>query len=440
MCPQVLSLPWGREQIRLSLPDEWRIMGILSPRSHPPVPDVAMEVRRALAEPIGMQPLAELARNARRIALVVDDASRPTPVAQLLPGVLSELERGGASRERMVIVTALGVHRPMTRAELSERVGPGLLDTLKWENHECDSPDRLTLLGTTRRGTPVWINRSVAGADLVVSIGCIEPHISASFGGGAKNLVPGVAGRITIAHTHSLNCAPRTFSMVGQPADQNPMRLDLEEAAAMIRAPVFVVNAVLTAGLEVVRILAGDPRAAHRAGANISAGLCGVEVSEPADVVITDSHPMDQDLRQGLKALANAIRAVRPGGVLITLARAEEGAGVLGVSRSRLPFGRGLLKRLAPLLLPLVPRIPLRGMGEEDRFFLYFALQAMRRATLLLYAPTVPAEVRAGLPFVEFVDSLEAAIARAQSIVGPGARVLIFPEGGVTYPVLPTVA
>jgi nickel-dependent lactate racemase len=424
----------------MTLPEEWRLLGILSPRGPPPVPDVAEEVRRALAEPIGMKPLAELARNASRIALVVDDASRPTPVAQLLPGVLSELERGGAPRERLVLVTALGVHRPMTQVELSERVGPGLLDTLKWENHECDSADGLTFLGTTRRGTSVWINRKVAEADLVVSIGCIEPHVIASFGGGAKNLVPGVAGRITIAHNHSLNCAPGTFAMAGQPIDQNPMRLDLEEATALIRAPVFVVNAVLTAGLEVVRVLTGDPRAAHRAGADISAALCGVQVSGAADVVIADSHPMDQDLRQGLKALANAIRAVRPGGVLITLARAEEGAGVLGLSRRRLPFGRGLLKWLSPLLLRLVPRIPLRGMGEEDRFFLYFALQALRRATLLLYAPTIPAEVRDGLPFVEFVDSLEAAIARARSIVGPTARVLVFPEGGVTYPVLPSTA
>ena len=48
-------------------------------------------------------------------------------------------------------------------------------------------------LGVTSRGTPVLVNRTVAEAGLVVSIGCIEPHIIASFGGGYKNLVPGVA-------------------------------------------------------------------------------------------------------------------------------------------------------------------------------------------------------------------------------------------------------
>ena len=120
----------------------------------------------------------------------------------------------------------------------------------------------------------------------------------------------------------------------------------------------------------------------------------------------------------------------------MTLARAEEGSGVLGLAGSRMPLGRGALKLLAPMLLRLVPHIRLHGMGEEDRFFLYFALQAMRRASLLIYAPAVPSEVRARLPFVEFVDSPEAGIERAHAIAGAGARVLVFPDGGVTYPVL----
>ena len=436
MAPPIVTLPWGREQLQIRLPDDWRLPEVLVPRAVPAVPDVSAEVHRALARPCGSSGLATLAGPGTRIALVIDDASRPTPVAQLLPAVIEEIERGGACREDITVVTALGVHRPMTEHELALRVGPALLATLAWRNHDCDTPAELVPLGTTSRGTAVLLNRTVAEAGLVVSIGCIEPHVIASFGGGCKNLVPGVAGRATIASNHSLNCGPDTFAMVGQPIERNPMRLDLEEAARMVRAPVFIINAVLNAALGVVKVVAGDPVRAHRAGVEVSAGMCGVAVAELADVVITNSHPMDQDLRQGLKALANAVVAVRPGGVVLTLARAEEGSGVLGLAGSRIPLGRGALKLLAPMLLRLVPHIRLHGMGEEDRFFLYFALQAMRRASLLIYAPAVPSEVRARLPFVEFVDSPEAGIERAHAIAGAGARVLVFPDGGVTYPVL----
>lgn len=58
--------------------------------------------------------------------------------------------------------------------------------------------------------------------------------------------------------------------------------------------------AVADAGLEAER---------QRGGAKISTGIYGVPVAGMADVLITGSHPMDQDLRQGVKALANMVRA-----------------------------------------------------------------------------------------------------------------------------------
>jgi hypothetical protein len=131
------------------------------------------------------------------------------------------------------------------------------------------------------------------------------------------------------------------------------------------------------------------------------------------------------------------VRAVKPGGVMIVLVRAGEGVGVFGLANRKLPLGRKALKLLAPVLIPLVPKLKLKGMGEEDRFFLYFALQAMHRATLLMYAPTIPAETRANLPFVEFVDNPEEALSRARQLFPGKAGVLIFPHGGSTYPILP---
>ena len=431
-----LRLPWGRDEISLAFPPDWEVVGVLSPRQQAPVPDVAAEVRRALAGCVGSARLRELARAGARVAIVIDDGSRPTPVALLLPALLEELELAGVARSDITLVTALGLHRPMSGEEVARRIGEGLVPTIRWINHDCDNAAQLVSLGTTRRGTPVVINRTVAEADLVVSVGCIEPHIIAGFGGGYKNLVPGVAGRVTVGRNHALNCAPATFAMTGRPVEENPMRQDFEEAAAMLRPPVFIVNAILNGGLEVVRIVAGDPIAAHREGARISAGLNAVPIPGPADLVITNSHPMDQDFRQGMKALANAIHAVRRGGVLLTLVRAEEGLGVMEMARSGLPVGPGILRLLAPALLPLVRRMPLRGMGEEERFFLYFTLHALRRVKLLMYAPTISTEIRANLPFVEFAHGVEGAIARAGSLARPRPRVLVFPHGGVTYPVL----
>jgi len=437
MAESEIRLPWGREEIVARLPEGWHLAGVMEPAALAAAADAQAEVERALQSPIGLPRLAEMARPGLKVALVIDDDSRPTPVRLLLPPVLAELERGGVALEQVTVVPALGVHRPMAEDEVARRIGPEWLRRMRWESPACDDPERLAYLGTTSRGTPVYINRTVAGADLVVSIGCIEPHIIASFGGGYKNLFPGVAGRATIAHNHSLNCRPESFNNVGRPIEHNPMRLDLEEAGKMVTPPVFIVNAVLNSRLEVVRVVAGHPIAAHREGARTSAAIYGVPVPGEADIVIASSHPMDQDLRQGVKALANTVRALKPGGVMIVVVRAEEGVGVFGLANRKLPVGRQGLKLLAPLLLKLVPRLKLQGMGEEDRFFLYFALQAMRRGELLLYAPTIPAEVQDRLPFVTFVRSLDEAVARARARFPQRAEVLVFPHGGSTYPILP---
>jgi len=433
MPSNTLQLPWGNESISLSLPQKWEVRGILEPSSLLPCPDAKAEILRALAEPIGARRISNLARAGMKVTIVIDDGSRPTPISQMLPVVVAELEAAGVGRAQMALVPALGLHRPMAEAEIAERGGMNL-DGIQTVTHNCDDPEQMRFLGTTSYGTPVWVNRTVADADLVVSLGCIEPHLIASFGGGYKNIVPGVAGRLTVAHNHGLNCTPATFNMVGQPIEHNTMRLDLEEGSRMLGQKVWVVNAVLNHCKEIVRVVAGDPVAAHRAGVEVSARLNGVKLPRPADVVITDSHPMDQDLRQGVKALANTIRAVRPRGILITLVRAEEGMGVFGLANRKFPLGRGALKVVAPLLVKFVPRIKLTGMGEEDRFFLYFALQAMMRARLILYAPTIPAEKQANLPFAEFMPTIEQAILTAQAKFSGAADVLVFPYGGITYP------
>ncbi len=437
MNSQTLRLPWGKETLQLNLPASWRLRGVFEPAAPSASADPLEETQRSLQAPIASPPLSELARPGMKVALVIDDGSRPTPVARILPAVLAELLRGGVQPEQIILVPALGVHRPMQEEEVAQRIGMHGSPDLRWESHDCDDPAQLVYLGVTSRGTPVYVNKTVAQADLIVSIGCIEPHIIASFGGGYKNLIPGVAGRATIAHNHAINCQPDTFNMVGQPIERNPMRLDLEEAGRMLKAPVFIVNAVLNSALQVVQIVCGHPVEAHRAGAKISAGIYGAPIPGPADVVITASHPMDQDLRQGVKALANTIRAVKPGGVLLTLVRAEEGTGVFGLANRKLPVGRRMLRWLAPLLLPRLSRLKLKGMGEEDRFFLYFALQGMLHANLLLYAPTIPFEIHERMPFVEFVPTPQAGLEYALRRFPTGADVIVFPHGGMTYPILP---
>ena len=282
---QQQTIPWGANaRLPLDMPPEWDIVGSMEPNERPPVSDPDAATREALAQPIGMQPLREVARSAKTVAIVVDDISRPTPVHLMMPGIVAELTAGGVPETAITVVTALGTHRPMTSEEIGQKIGPEWEKRLRWENHDYADPARNKRLGTTSRGTPVYVNATVASADLVLLVGLIEPHLIASFGGGYKNLIPGVAGAQTIAATHTLNLTRETFNMAGRPIESNPMRLDLEEGGKMLGKPVFIVNAILDTSIRIVRVVTGDPIAAHREGARTSAEMCGVAIPQMADL------------------------------------------------------------------------------------------------------------------------------------------------------------
>lgn len=431
-----VTIPWGASgALTLELPAQWNLLGVLEPNTLPPLSDPAAAVRQALAQPIDSRLLGQAVRGARKVAILVDDLSRPTPAHVLLPPVMEQLQAAGVAREAVTLVMALGTHRAMTRDDVAKKVGAEWAERLAWENHDYGAAERNVSLGATSRGTPVFVNATVAAADLVVSLGVIEPHVIAGFGGGYKNLIPGAAGAQTIAATHTLNLTPATFHMTGRAAEDNPMRLDLEEGGALLRKPFFLVNAILDARLRMVRVVAGHPVAAHREGAQTSAQMCAVKIPRPADVVITGSYPMDIDVRQGLKALANTIHAVRPGGLIIDMVRAEEGVGHMAAGGAP-RMSRGLLKLLAPVLLKALPRKRSSGQGEEFKFFTYFGLQALRRNHLLVYAPSVPREFAATVPIAEFAWTMDELWAAARRRFPSRADVLVFPAGGVTYPVL----
>src|SRR5947199_7034844 len=58
-------------------------------------------------------------------------------------------------------------------------------------------------LGSLPEGLPIYINRVVADAEFKICVGGVYPHGSVGFGGGAKLILPGVAGFATMFYFHT---------------------------------------------------------------------------------------------------------------------------------------------------------------------------------------------------------------------------------------------
>jgi nickel-dependent lactate racemase len=429
---RALELPWGEGTLRVPIPPGWRVLAPLVPPL-PAAADAETLCREALARPLGTDPLRDL--YGKRVLLVSDDVSRPTPVHRFFGPIRDALEQAGARRDDIEILFALGVHRPMTDSEARAKVGPDHLAAHRWHNHDAFDPARLVRLGTTARGTPVALNRLLTAFDLIVTLGAIEPHLLLGFSGGLKMLLPGCAGAETIGHNHLQGTGDGRFNYVGARAEESPMRLDLEEGVDLLGKRVFAVNAVFGARGEIVRFFCGDGRAAFRAGADFARAHAEVRLPEPVDVVIANSCPFDADLRQGLKCVGNAIPAVRPGGVVLGFLRCVHGLGDVPVPSWTVPYpllrpilhliGRGNILRVMTWVRPQDP--------IEQRFLGHFGLQMLHRNHVWFYSDNLPPGLGRRLGMLRQFGHVSEMIEAAFEQVGPRATVAVFPQGGITF-------
>jgi len=111
-----IAVPYGANEVSVQVPDA-NYVETLKPRPVSELKDQTAVINSALDHPIGSSSIEELAREAKSVAVVVDDYTRPTPVASVLPLVLGRLHSAGVSQDQIVIVFALGTHRAMTEEE-----------------------------------------------------------------------------------------------------------------------------------------------------------------------------------------------------------------------------------------------------------------------------------------------------------------------------------
>jgi nickel-dependent lactate racemase len=105
--------------------------------------------------------------------------------------------------------------------------------------------------------------------DLKIGIGGIVPHPNAGFGGGGKIILPGVSSMETIRHFHGIQKEYKQKYPDRQDIgfglfDDNPMRLNIAEAAALAGLDIKI-DCMLNAQGETVAIFAGALKPAYEA-------------------------------------------------------------------------------------------------------------------------------------------------------------------------------
>lgn len=296
---------------------------------------VREHIEYALDHPIGAGPIEEAVHAGDKVCILISDTTRRwQQPSTYLPVLVERLNRAGIPDEDILIVCATGTHRKQTEEEHISLVGEDLYRRIRFLDHECDDKEHLTYMGTTSRGTPVWLNSYAMACDKLILTGGVVYHFLAGFGGGRKSIVPGIAGRETINTNHNnalnqgLGSGSNPNACNGNMTESNPFHSDLVECAAFAK-PAYLLNVIVDDDYQIVGAFAGDWQKAHAAAAQVVQQLDGVSIPRRTPLVIASAggYPKDINLYQTSKTLANALAAVTSGGTMILLSQCREGFG-----------------------------------------------------------------------------------------------------------------
>jgi hypothetical protein len=336
------------------------------------------EIARAFERPVGTSTIRDLAAGKTSAVIAVDDLTRPTPAHRFLRPLIDEVVRGGIPRDRIRILMGAAAHRPMGREEMARKLGAEVLAQHPPIMHDFLGPD-IRRVGWLLGG-PVDLNRHLLDAELRILTGGVIPHAETGFGGGAKMVVPGLAGRRTIAHFHGA-LPPRPAGQI----ESDGRRLDRRAWAEAVARHVGIdaaVCAVMNSRRELAGLHVGDVVGAHRAAARQARDICLTvvprDVAENVDIVVAGAYPLDTDPIQMGKSLAAGLKLGAP--LTIVLNRASDGILYHGMGMGCGIDPARLLRNLPAWLRPRNFGTWLRGMLTAARQpmlaarFCYFTL------------------------------------------------------------------
>ena len=320
------NLPFGKEKIKLELPEE-QVAGVLVSHAHEyKAPKSEAElVADALANPIGSPKLSDLAKGKKNCVIISSDHTRPVPSHIIMPQLLAELRKGNPDID-ITILIATGMHRATTKEELIAKYGKEIAEHEKFVIHVSRNDEDMVSVGTLPSGGDCRINKVAANADLLISEGFIEPHFFAGMSGGRKSVLPGIASKVTVLANHCSEFINSPHARTGI-LQGNPIHEDMLYAAKAAKLA-FICNVVIDADKKVIAAFAGDREKAHYAGADFEMKLAGVK-PVPADIVITTNggYPLDQNIYQSVKGMTAAEATCKEGGVIIDVSSCSDGHG-----------------------------------------------------------------------------------------------------------------
>jgi len=314
-----VNIPYGEKHVSINISETYEVLvpnKIL-------IKDQKAPILNALENPIGTKSFDEFLFESKKLLVIVNDATRPTPTSKILSYLIPVL----SSHPDVKFLVATGVHRTPTEDEYRFIFGNTYeIFRRKVYAHNARKDVDMVYLGKSKNGTEMYINKLVPEYGNILVIGSVEPHYFAGYTGGRKSFLPGVASYKTIEMNHKLALSDKASSLV---LKGNPVHEDMVDAMNVLKdIRVFSIQTVLTGDHKLYAVTAGDLHKSFNAAIKYSNEIFCVPLRKKGNIVITAApYPMDIDLYQSQKALDNGKLALEDNGIIILISKCRTGVG-----------------------------------------------------------------------------------------------------------------
>ena len=258
--------------------------------------DVAAAADRALAEPVDFPPLERAALPGDRVALAIEPGV--PRVATILARTVAALVAAEVAPADIHIVRATAEPADVL-GEIPEAIRREVVSAV----HDPSSRQALSYLAATADARPIYVNRAIHDADLVVSIGALRLDDAPGYHGTNAGVFPTFSDAATIARYRS--------SKSDEARRRRRLDRQSDEAAWLLGAR-FTIEVVPGAGDEVLHVLAGDSAAVSRQGRELCEAAWRYPLARPASLVVAtiEGDATAQTWDNAGRALASASRAL----------------------------------------------------------------------------------------------------------------------------------
>ena len=145
-------------------------------------------IKSAIQNPINSKNFKDFLKGAKKVLVIVNDATRPTPTKKILEFIFDDLTQTDYN-----FIIATGAQRGPSPEGYVQILG-SYYEKIK-DNiivHDARVEEDMVFLGNSSKGTSMYVNKAGVAVDKIIIISSVEPHYFAGYTGGANPFCPGL--------------------------------------------------------------------------------------------------------------------------------------------------------------------------------------------------------------------------------------------------------